>query len=127
MLVNTVETHFGGHVALAHVSLAEIEKRGFSPETMETVPAQTAFLMRSVAGWDICIAMMETGKDRVKVSFRTRDENTYDLSKAAQYVGGNGHRGAAGAVIRAPLSIAKEKVLEALRVMYPELSSFSIQ
>jgi len=68
-------------------------------------------LMRSVIGWDVVALGFETAPNIFKVSFRTRDENKYDLSKLAVMLGGGGHRAASGAVINASISEVEEKIL----------------
>jgi nanoRNase/pAp phosphatase (c-di-AMP/oligoRNAs hydrolase) len=59
----------------------------------------------------------------VKVSIRTRDSKTYDLSKiAAATKAGGGHKAAAGATINQPLNEAKITITNIIKKIYPKIA-----
>ncbi len=119
--LSSVETFFGGKVAVASVSLADLEKH--NAITVKNNIDVVAEELRSVQGWDIDVGMIEQEKNMVKFSFRTRDGERFDVSKVAVLLGGGGHKGAAGATVRIPFEQAKRKLLDALAEAYPELQN----
>ena len=66
-----------------------------------------------VKNTDFGVIMVETDKDNLSVSFRSRKD--FDVSKIAKEVGGGGHKPAAGAKVEAQFDDAVEKVLTACR------------
>jgi len=79
-------------------------------------------MIKSVIGWNIALVFVEIQPQTVKVSFRTRDSQTYDLSKIALATkSGGGHRAAAGATINKSLPEAKTLVLQTIKKLYPKI------
>lgn len=66
-----------------------------------------------VSGTDFGLIMVESQKDKLSVSFRSR--TNFDVSKIAQEIGGGGHIAAAGGKVELPFEEAVEKVLTACR------------
>ena len=62
--------------------------------------------------------MLEEREGQVKISFRTRDSEKYDLTKVASALGGGGHKAASGAVLPLPLEEAIKKVVSTLGDIY---------
>ncbi|MBI2100337.1 MAG: DHH family phosphoesterase [Candidatus Vogelbacteria bacterium] len=112
LTLNSVETFFGGRVALAAVAYDELQARDLKPEHTHSGVANT---LKSVRGWEIGVSLIEQEPGLVKLSLRTRDAKQYDLSQIAARLGGGGHSAAAGATIRSPLPEAKRLVLEAIQ------------
>jgi len=75
-------------------------------------------LIKSVVGWNIAVQVTEVEPSKVKVSFRTRDAEKFDLSKLAVALGGGGHKAAAGAVLTMPLEQAIEKIVATAKGIY---------
>lgn len=118
--LNNVKSYFDNQVAISAISQSMIRKAGFSAD--DSVNSEVANNLKSVIGWEIGVSMIEAGKNKVKVSFRTRDANHYDVSAIAVATGyGGGHMAAAGALI--PLSIPKAKrlILRTISRLHPEL------
>jgi len=67
---------------------------------------------RALPGVEAVALFTETDNGRVKVSFRSTGK--VDVDSVARIFGGGGHRAASGALVRGPLSAARERVLQAL-------------
>lgn len=121
VLLNSIEHYFSGHVALASISYEQIQSQKFNSQTLNNY-SEIPNMLKSVVGWDIALAMMEIQPNVVKVSFRTRDSKTYDLSKIAVATkSGGGHRAAAGATINQSLDEAKKTILSIIKKIYPKI------
>jgi phosphoesterase RecJ-like protein len=69
--------------------------------------------LQTVDGMKIAILFKQAEPGLTKISVRSRDEiDSTDICKPFH---GGGHRRAAGAELRAPLEIARERVLEVAR------------
>ena len=65
--------------------------------------------------------MIEFQPNSVKINFRTRDADKYDLTKISATVGGGGHRSAAGATINEPLTKATDILLKNIKSLFPKI------
>ncbi len=74
--------------------------------------------VKSVIGFNIAASLIERKKGEVKLSFRTRDKDRFDVSKIAVALGGGGHKGAAGAVLNMTMQEAIDKVVETAKIIY---------
>lgn len=68
---------------------------------------------RNVEGVDLAVTFRTLDDGATKISIRSAP--CYDASHVAAALGGGGHRGAAGATLRAGQDAAREQVLQALR------------
>jgi len=119
--LDNIKTYFNDHVAISAVSQKLIYKNNLNSD--DSVNSEIANTLKSVVGWEIGVSMIEAGKDRVKVSFRTRDPEKFNLSAIATATGfGGGHMAAAGALIPMSLSKAKRLVIRTISRLHPELS-----
>lgn len=120
MMLNSVETFLDGHVAIASLDYKTIKKEKIHPGITENL--NVANMLKAVTGWDIGISMIEYQPKKVKVSFRTRDSEKYDLNLIASNTGsGGGHRAASGATINKSMKYAKKFLLKIISQTYPEL------
>jgi len=118
--LNNIKTYFNDRIAISALSQKMIFKSKLNSD--DSVNSEIANTLKSVVGWEIGISMIEAGKDRVKVSFRTRDSEKFDVSAIATATGfGGGHMAAAGALIPMPLAKAKRLVLRTISRLHPEL------
>jgi bifunctional oligoribonuclease and PAP phosphatase NrnA len=118
--LNHVETYFDNRIAFSAISQSMIRKAGFNAD--DSVNSEVANTLKSVVGWEIGVSMIEAGKDRVKVSFRTRDSSRFDVSEIAVATGfGGGHMAAAGALIPMSISKAKRLIIRTIARLHPEL------
>ena len=118
--LNNIKTYFNDHVAISALSQKIIYKNNLNSD--DSVNSGIANTLKSVIGWEIGISMIEAGKDKVKVSFRTRDPEKYDVSAIAVATGfGGGHMAASGASIPMSLSKARRLILRTISRLHPEL------
>ncbi|MFA6459363.1 MAG: bifunctional oligoribonuclease/PAP phosphatase NrnA [Candidatus Paceibacterota bacterium] len=116
MALNNIETFLGGSLALASVSNETLKSKKISSEEMSSHFISS--MLRSVIGWDIDVALVEVEPNKVKASFRSRDNEKYDLTVLAGAFGGGGHKAAAGAVLDMSLAEAKEKIVSKTKELY---------
>lgn len=120
-LLNSVETYCSDHIAIASISNQDILKNKINMNTLNSYSDITNML-KAVVGWDIAMTMIEFQPGTVRVNFRTRDSQKYDLSKIAAATGsGGGHKAAAGATIQKPIPEAKEFLLKIIKNLYPKV------
>lgn len=75
-------------------------------------------LLKSVEGNDVVACATEYEPNKIKISFRTRDSQKYDLSKFASEIGGGGHKAAAGATFSGSLDELREKLTSNFDKLY---------
>jgi len=120
ILLGSIETYFSDHIAIASVDYETIKKNNISHTVLSS--SEVANKLKSVIGWDIGISLIEVQPNTVKLSFRTRDSEKYDLGKIAAATGfGGGHKAAAGATINKPFKEAKQVLLDTIKKLYPKL------
>ena len=122
LALSSLEKYFDGRVVFSVIPFEEIKKRGIQKESaMEGLIGNT---LRSVVGWDLVASLVEAEPNVVTVSLRTRDENSFDVSKIAMAVGekGGGHKGAAGTTIRLSLDAAKKVLIDKIGEFFPVLN-----
>ena len=121
VMLSSIEHYFSNHVAISSISYKQIQSQKFSTQTLNNY-SEIPNMLKSVVGWDIALSMMEVQPNVVKISFRTRDSKTYDLSKIAVATkAGGGHRAAAGATINQSLDEAKKTILNIIKKIYPKI------
>jgi phosphoesterase RecJ-like protein len=98
LAMNNIRTFCQGRVAISAITFEELKRRNIKESDMGIM--QISPLLRSVDGWDLDIALIETKPGKIKVGLRTRDESVFDLTKLATALGGGGHKSAAGALIK---------------------------
>lgn len=109
MVLDTAEFHFDDRCMLLSVTAEMQEKTGCSGTELEGI----AVISRSVDGVLAGVTLKQTGEEEFKVSLRTYPP--LDASAICKALGGGGHVGAAGALIKGNLEYAKEKVLEEVK------------
>jgi bifunctional oligoribonuclease and PAP phosphatase NrnA len=70
---------------------------------------------RAIYGVEVAFMIKETGRDKYKMSFRSR--GLVDLNEFCTQFGGGGHKVAAGCTISAPYEEAKNRILEGLKTV----------
>lgn len=121
VMLSVIENYFSNHVAMASISYNQIQTQKFSSQTLNNY-SEVANMIKSVVGWDIALVLMEIQPNVVKISLRTRDSKTYDLSKIAIATkAGGGHRAAAGATLNQSLDEAKKTMLTIIKKNYPKI------
>lgn len=107
--LSNLRSEIGGRVALATISLADLEQSGAIPPDTEDLVDFTV----SLRGVDVGLLFIEQARGGVKVSFRSR--NGLDCARLAGSLGGGGHRAAAGATLPGPMTENVDRVLDAVR------------
>jgi phosphoesterase RecJ-like protein len=98
-----------GRLVWSEITAAMLEETGATMQEAEGVIDQ----LQTVDGMKIAILFKQAEPGLTKISVRSRDEiDSTDICKPFH---GGGHRRAAGAELRAPLEIARERVLEVAR------------
>jgi phosphoesterase RecJ-like protein len=121
LMLKSIENHYNNHVAIASISYHEIQENNMDTNILGNY-SEVSNMLKSVVGWDIAVSMMEIQPDVVKVSLRTRDSKTYDLSKIAVATkAGGGHRAAAGATLNQSLDEAKKTILAIIKKLYSKI------
>lgn len=107
--LSKMKTDLDGRVAYSTVSRDDLHRTGSIPPDTEDLVDYTV----SLRGVEIGILLMELEKGGVKGSLRSRAGA--DCAKIAAEFGGGGHKAAAGLSMDAPLDVAVERVLAAVR------------
>jgi len=76
---------------------------------------------RSLDGVEVALLFREAGDGQVKVSMRSK--GNVDVDFLARYFGGGGHESASGCIIEGDLPLAKEQVLQVLKVYLDDLNA----
>ncbi len=104
-----LKTDLDGRVAYSTVSRDDLHRSGAIPPDTEDLVDYTV----SLRGVEMGVLLMELEKGGVKGSLRSRAGA--DCARIAAAFGGGGHKAAAGLSIDAPLDVAVERVLAAVR------------
>jgi phosphoesterase RecJ-like protein len=108
LVLERLQVMHGGRVAFSEIRRGDYAATGATPQDTEDMVNYT----RSLAGVEVGLFFMEQPRGGTKVSFRSRAR--VDVGRVAEKFGGGGHRLAAGAVVDAPLEVARARVLEAV-------------
>ena len=116
LALNSIETFCNDKVAISSVSYSDLKAKQIPIHVVSG--SEIANLLKSVIGWDIGVLMTEVEPGRIKMGFRTRDSEKYDVSKIAVAFGGGGHKSASGADSKLSLNNTKELVVEKIKSLY---------
>ncbi|MPN34245.1 Bifunctional oligoribonuclease and PAP phosphatase NrnA [bioreactor metagenome] len=121
-LLSSVKNYCSDHIAIASISSQEIQENHIDINTLNGYSDVTNML-KSVVGWDIAMTIIEFQPGTIRINFRTRDSEKYDLSKIATTTGsGGGHKAAAGATIsNKSIPEATEFILGIIKKLYPKI------
>jgi len=121
LLLGSVETFLANHVAVAKISYQDITKNNLNVNSIGGY-SEIANTIKAVTGWNIAFTLVEIQPEVVKVSFRTRNSELYDMSKIALATKcGGGHKAAAGATLNMSLDKAQELILSIIKKLYPKI------
>ncbi len=103
-----MQYHFNGRCAVMVITNRMVEEAGATEDDMEGL----APLPRQIEGVWVGVTLRQKADGGFKASIRTGDKaNAADI---AAYLGGGGHRGAAGCAINRPLNEAIDRITEAV-------------
>lgn len=116
LALDSIETFLDENIVMASISLKQLEDNHIQLDSIHTdIPNK----LKSVAGWNIGMILVEREPGIVKVSMRSRDMHKFDVSKLAVELGGGGHRAAAGIRFSGvTLEEAKEKIVSKAKELY---------
>ena len=114
--LSSMKTFFDGKFAIASVNYEELEKNNIVEGDIST--GYISSKIKSIIGVDASATLIESKPKIVKVSFRTRDQEKYDVSKLAVALGGGGHKGASGAKLNMTMSEAIDLVVKTAKEIY---------
>ncbi|MFA6404729.1 MAG: DHH family phosphoesterase [Candidatus Paceibacterota bacterium] len=115
--LNSIETFLDENVVIASVSQEDVKEKNISLNAVSG--SEIGNLLKSVIGWNVSVLMTEIEKDKIKISFRTRDSDRFDVSRIATEFGGGGHKAASGALLNnTSLEEAKRVVVSKAKELY---------
>lgn len=114
--LSRIENISSNRVAVSIVPYSFIKEKNILEVSISA--GSISSILRKAGEFDIVGALIEEKPNKVKLSFRTKDANTYDVSKLAVALGGGGHKAAAGASLDMPLEDAKRIVVEKIKELY---------
>lgn len=119
LMLTSVETFHSGHLAVAKLPYSLIENNHLDINVIGGY-SEIANMLKSVIGWDIAVTLVEIQPEVIKISFRTRNSDLYDVSKIAVATkNGGGHKAAAGATLNMSLDKAEDLILSIVKKLYP--------
>lgn len=116
LALSSIKLYFNDKVAISEVHLKDWHDKGIKVE--DTQKSDIANKLKSVVGWEIGIIFIEAEKNKINIGLRTREADTYDLSKLAASLGGGGHKAAAGATLNISFEQAKQLLLDKIASIY---------
>jgi phosphoesterase RecJ-like protein len=120
LMLGSAKEYFSGQVGLAGVSAVQLQEHKIDPAEINKSGFVLGQLL-SVAKWNIVVSMREEKTGEIKISFRSKNQDLYDVSKIAETLGGGGHKSASGLFLKMSFDEAQQKVLNAISAVYPEL------
>ncbi len=116
-VLGRVEAEAGGRIAHTYVLRKDFEETGTHPSDTEDL----VNVSLTIEGVECAFTLVEQLSGMMKVSLRSRSD--VDVAKIAESFGGGGHRQASGAMVPGPLANAQQKVIEALTLALPPMTS----
>ncbi len=116
LALNSIKIDCGGNLAMAIVSYDDLKENNIPDEAIRG--DEISNILKSVVEWNITVSIVERQPNIIKLSFRTRDKEKFDVSRIAVALGGGGHRAAAGACLRMPLQKVKDIVVSKVKELY---------
>ncbi len=114
--LSSIETVFNNQIAISFVPYDIIKNNNFSKNISDNTDINS--ILKSVIGWNIGINFFEYQPNNIKLGFRTRNPETWDVSLIAKALGGGGHKAASGANLKMSFESAKKLLLDKLKEIY---------
>ncbi len=113
-MMDTMELHDGGKVAIAAISLKDMAQLGATERDVEDIAAVTGQL----EGVETAVTIRELNPGECKLSVRTGE--SLNASQVCGLLGGGGHAAAAGCTVHGTVNEAKQAILAAIRTVQAE-------
>ena len=114
LIVDTMDLHDGGAIAIAAVSLADMARLEATERDAEDIAA----FVGQLEGVHTSVTIRELAGGACKLSVRT--DATLNATKVCALLGGGGHAAAAGCTVDMDLAGAETAILEAIRKVEAE-------
>ncbi|HOJ70919.1 MAG TPA: bifunctional oligoribonuclease/PAP phosphatase NrnA [Syntrophorhabdaceae bacterium] len=108
-VLNTLETHKDGKIAMAHITRDMCN----DSDALEEFTDGFVEYIKEIDGIDIAILIRQTEDKRYKLSMRSKGD--VDVASICRIFGGGGHKKAAGCHINGDIGTVKSMVLEAIK------------
>ncbi|MDE1975268.1 MAG: bifunctional oligoribonuclease/PAP phosphatase NrnA [Patescibacteria group bacterium] len=95
--LDNTKSILNGAAGLSVVSYEQLKSKNIEPKYVRA--GSISSILNSVKNWLFVGAVLEAESGKVRISFRSKDANRFDVAKLAEAIGGGGHRAAAGAVV----------------------------
>ena len=105
-MLSKIRTNQKGNVAYSYITRDMFKKAGATDEHTEGL----INYIRSLAGVKVAVLFREVEKDKIKVTFRSKE--SINILPVVQKFGGGGHPNAAGVLMKGKLGYIKRKVLK---------------
>lgn len=116
LAINSIQTEYGGRVAVVSMPLTMLEQVGASDDMAEGLVEYGRMLKGveiSIMLWERRARSDETLDGSLFTRMSLRSAGQADVSRVAVSMGGGGHRAAAGATVRLDLDSARQRVVQA--------------
>ncbi|MCL5781843.1 MAG: DHHA1 domain-containing protein [Patescibacteria group bacterium] len=114
--LDCIGTYLNDNVVISAIPNKRLVEKGIDPVVASGSGIENQ--LKSVIGWNISALMIEIEPNKIKISFRTRDSERFDVSKLAASIGGGGHKAAAGAILNTSLEEAEKLVLSKIKELF---------
>jgi phosphoesterase RecJ-like protein len=108
-ILSRIESELGGRLAHTYVLKDDFKETGSLPSDTEDM---VNFCL-AIKGTDVAVIFVEQHGGGFKISFRSR--SAVDCSQLAEIFSGGGHKAAAGAFLKGPLTEVQPLVLDSVR------------
>ncbi|HOV90632.1 MAG TPA: bifunctional oligoribonuclease/PAP phosphatase NrnA [Syntrophorhabdaceae bacterium] len=109
-VLNTLETHINGKIAIAYITKDMFQK---TDATEEHSDGFVEFI-KEIEGIDIAVLIRQLDNGRYKLSMRSKSEA--DVASICSLFGGGGHKKAAGCYMDGDIEGVKKRLLEVIRI-----------
>jgi len=116
LALESVEVFGGGKIGLAVVSNEALKAKNIPLDKINT--ASVTYELRIVSAWAVSGILTEIEPGKIKMNFRSKDGDRYDVSKLAVAMNGGGHKAASGATMSGTLEEIKTKVVAKAKELY---------
>ncbi len=116
LALDSIQTFLDGKLALSIIPLASLHERNIPLENVHGDLISP--ILKTVTEWYITGILVETEPNIIKMSFRSKNSNIYNVSKLAVALGGGGHKAAAGAILNMSIEDAKKLVVEKVNELF---------
>lgn len=116
IMLGSVKTYLSGKVAIASIDFETLKENNLNNSVING--SEIANLVKAVTGWEIGMCMIEHQPNLVRINFRTRDADKFDVSKISTALGGGGHKSAAGTTVTGSLTEVTDLLIEKISQIY---------